>query len=108
MDNKQANYYEILGIKPTASIDQIKRKFNDLIFKQAENIKTNKILNKKIIAEFKITPEILLIKETLLDPKKKAEYDKLIKNNYLESNFNVIQNIKISIFNLINYLKKFL
>lgn len=65
----QRNYYEVLGIPPGATTDQIKKKYRELARKYHPDIAQDKALGQRIF------PQINQAYHVLADPERRAQYN---------------------------------
>ena len=65
----QRNHYEVLGVPPTATTDQIKKKYRELARKFHPDVVKDKALGQKIFTQINQAYRILA------DPERRAQYD---------------------------------
>ena len=69
----QRNHYEILGVSPTATTDQIKKKYRELARKFHPDVVKDKALGQKIFTQVNQAYRVLG------DPERRAQYDTTLR-----------------------------
>jgi curved DNA-binding protein CbpA len=75
----QRNHYEVLGVPPTASTDQIKTKYRELARKFHPDVVKDKALGQKVFTQINQAYRILA------DPERRAQYDADLRVEALSS-----------------------
>lgn len=70
----QRNYYEVLGLPPTAKYDEIKRKYRELARKFHPDLVEDKVLGQKVFAQVNAAYRVLG------DPERRAQYDATLES----------------------------